>query len=134
MKTVLDSSVILDVVTDDPKWGDASEAAIRTLMGKGALLVDACVLAEISPAFAEGDLEEFLQAWNIRFVPTTRETAMRAGSLYGAYLRRRGKAKRVLPDFLIGAFAMENGGRLLARDRGYYRDYFTGLTVINPVI
>jgi hypothetical protein len=103
-------------------------------MGKGALVVDACVLAEISPAFREGDLEQFLSAWNIRYVPTTREAAMHAGNLYGAYLKRGGKAKRVLPDFLIGAFALENGGRLLTRDRGYYRDTFKGLTVITPEI
>jgi len=49
-----------------------------------------------------------------------------------SYLSRSGRAKRVLPDFLIGAHALEHTQRLLARDRGYYRDYFKGLEVIDP--
>lgn len=132
MRTVLDSSVILDVVTDDPVWADASEAALVEAMGKGALVVGECVLAEIAPALGEEDLGAFLDEWRITYAATGREAAIAAGRMYAAYLQRGGTAKRVLPDFLIGAHALENGARLLARDRGYYRDYFDGLTVIEP--
>ncbi len=134
MKTALDTSVILDVVTDDPKWADASEAALVEAFERGSLVIGECVLAEITPALIADDLERFLEEWRILYYPTTRESAARAGRMYARYLSRSGRTKRVLPDFLIGAHALEHTQRLLARDRGYYRDYFEGLEVIEPVI
>lgn len=38
MKAALDTSVILDVVTDDPDWADASEAALTDAYGLGSLM------------------------------------------------------------------------------------------------
>lgn len=132
MKTALDTSVILDVVTDDPNWADASEAALTEAYGLGSLVIGECVLAEITPALASDDLEHFLRDWRIIYRPTMQAPAIRAGRMYERYLARSTRPKRVLPDFLIGAHALENSGRLLARDRGFYRDYFKGLEVIDP--
>jgi len=132
MKTALDSSVILDVVTNDPRWADASERLIKEAYTQGQLVVCECVIAEITPAFALGDLETFLLDWKIRHIPSTLESAAAAGEMYRAYLRRTGVTKRVIPDFLIGSHAMHHADRLLARDRGYYRDYFSSLKVIEP--
>jgi predicted nucleic acid-binding protein len=55
-----------------------------------------------------------------------------AGRYFAAYLHRGGKRIRVVPDFLIGAHAQTHADRLLARDRGYWRDYFKGLKVLDP--
>ena len=132
MKTALDSSVILDVVTNDPDWADASERSIQEAYTLGQLVVCECVIAEIAPAFALGDLALFLQDWNILFLPSTLESSRAAGEMYRSYILRGGAAKWVIPDFLIGSHAMHHAGRLLARDRGYYRDYFTSLNVIEP--
>jgi len=133
MKTALDSSVILDVVTNDPRWADASERSLKEAYSLGQLVVCDCVMAEITPAFSPGDLEGFLRDWKIQFLPSTRESAISAGEMYRTYLRRGSGAKRVLPDFLIGSHALHHTGRLLARDRGYYRDYFSKLKLIEPL-
>jgi predicted nucleic acid-binding protein len=78
-----------------------------------------------------GDL---LRDWNLEFGPSTQESASLAGAMFGAYLSRRRSSgpRRVVPDFLIGAHAALLADRLLARDRGYYRDYFKRLVVLEP--
>ena len=132
MKTALDSSVILDVLTDDPDWAGASESALQQASAAGTLIVCECVIAEITPALPSGMLASFLTDWGIRYLPSTQESSEKAGEMFRRYLERRTEAKRVLPDFLIGAHAQLHAGRLLARDRGYYRDYFSELTLIEP--
>jgi hypothetical protein len=37
-----------------------------------------------------------------------------------------------VPDFLVGAHALERADALLTRDRGFYRRYFKGLRIIEP--
>ncbi len=132
MKTALDTSVILDVLTADASWADASESALKAALLQGPLIIGECVLAEIAPALEAEELDQFLKDWKILFLPSTQESAREAGDMYRRYLLRTPKKARVLPDFLIGAHAQYHAGRLLARDRGYYRDYFANLTLIEP--
>lgn len=134
MKTAVDSSVLLDVIVDDPQWAETSEEALKKAFAAGQLVIGEVVLAEITPVFSPGDLDRFLSDWRIQYQPSSIESAKSAGEMYARYLGRNpaGKPKRVLPDFLIGAHALHHAGRLLARDRGYYRDYFSELEVIEP--
>ncbi len=133
MISALDSSVILDVVADDPDFAIASEKALRVALSEGLLLVCECVLAEIYPAFgARAVFEEFLRDWQLEFRPSSPESAILAGELFSAHLHRGGRQGRVVTDFLIGAHAQTHADRLVARDRGFLRDYFKDLTVIDP--
>ncbi len=60
------------------------------------------------------------------------KSAVLAGKHFGMYLSRGCHVKKVVPDFLIGAHAENNADRLLARDRGYLKDYFKDLIVWDP--
>ena len=131
MISALDSSVILDVLTANPQFADSSESLLRKAAAEGKLIIGECVLAEIALAFRdEKTLKEFLADWQVEFIASSRESALLAGRNFARYLSRGGRPGRIVADFLIGAHAALHADRLLARDRGYLRDYFSRLTVL----
>jgi len=133
MISAIDSSVILDVITENPEFVDVSERVLRKASAEGKLVICETVLAEICPAFEKRDLiTDFLADWQLEFTPSSAESAILAGTLFTTYLSRGGKRGRIVADFLIGAHATLHADRLVARDRGYLRDYFDRLTVLDP--
>jgi predicted nucleic acid-binding protein len=106
---------------------------IRQAAAEGRLVISESVLAEILPAFrGRAQFREFLADWQIDVVPSSLESAVLAGEHFARCLARGGKGGRVVAHFLIGAHAQVHADRLVARDRGYLRDYFTGLRVMDP--
>ena len=81
---------------------------------------------------APASVFEFLADWNLVFLPSSAGSAALAGEMFHRYLERGGKRGRVVPDFLIAAHAQLHADNLLARDRGYYRDYFQALRISDP--
>ena len=133
MLTAVDSSVLLDVLTNSAEHADSSEEALRRAAGEGALIICECVVAEIRPAFATcGQVDEFLSDWELRFVPSSRESALLAGEIFAAHMQRIRRKRGIIADFLIGAHAKVHADRLLARDLGYLRDYFSSLKLLIP--
>ena len=132
MITAVDSSVLLDAIFDDPAHSRTSSAAMHQARAEGTLVISECVVAEVGPALPNGRFSDFLRHWDIRFSHSTLESALLAAESFGRYLSRGGRRGRILPDFLIGAQAQLHGDRLLARDRGFYRDYFTQLELWDP--
>lgn len=119
MATAIDSSVLLDVLLADAQHADISETALRTAAAAGGLIICEVVIAEIAPVLDGASIFEFLSDWQIKFVPSSVESATLAGEMFRVYLERGGKRGRVVPDFLIGAHAQLHADALLARDRGY---------------
>lgn len=131
--TLIDSNVLLDLFTDDPRWSGWSAAAVAAARDAGILVINPIVYAEVSVRFAGvEELDEALPATDF----LREELPYLAGFLAGkAYLRYRsqGGAKRSpLADFYIGAHAAVCRYRLLTRDAVRYRTYFPTLTVISP--
>ena len=133
MITAVDTSVVLDILVEDSRFASASEAALREAATKGKLVVCECVVAEVFPAINDKDrFAEFFKDWQLEYSAVNLDAALLAGQHFSIYLSRGGDAKRVLPDFLIGAHASISADRLLARDRGYLRDYFASLDLWDP--
>jgi hypothetical protein len=132
MVTAVDTSVLLDVLLNDAQHAPGSIAALHRAAAEGSLAVCDAALAEIVPVLTAADLSQFLADWEITFLPSTQPVAVLAGEMFRVYLDRGGKRGRVVPDFLIAAHAQQLADRLLARDRGYYRDYFKQLDLWDP--
>jgi hypothetical protein len=66
----------------------------------------------------------------VKLVASSLDCAILAGINFTRFLSRGCKAGRTVADFLIGAHALYHADRLIARDRGFFRDYFAKLTVL----
>jgi len=130
--TLVDSNVLLDIFTDDPRWGEWSEAQLADALDRGPTLINPIIYAEISISFAR--LEELEQALapELEREGLPWEAAFLAGRCFLEYRRRGGARRSPLPDFYIGAHAALTGRALLTRDPNRYRSLFPRLELISP--
>jgi predicted nucleic acid-binding protein len=130
--TVVDSSVLLDVFTEDPDWLTWSEAQLIAAAQRGALVLNAVVVAEIAPRFSAIEaLKDALPSTAvIEEIPL--EASFLAGHAHAAYRRAGGERQAVLPDFLIGAHAAVTRRRLLTRDPRRVATHLPGTQLICP--
>ena len=133
MITAIDSSVLLDVLTNDPVRGPASLRALDTARGLGRLVVCPIVWAEVGAFFPHIDeMRRALTATGIRFDPFDEPSADLAAQQWRRYRQRGGRRARLIADFFVGAHAQARAQALLTRDRGFYRRCFEPLRVIEP--
>ena len=131
MITAVDSSILLDVLTDDPSYRASSARSLRAARAAGRVIACPVVWGEIRGYFEDVErMHHLLAAAEIHFDPFDRECSDVAGSHWREYRRRGGSRSRLLADFLVAAHAHVRGGRLLTRDRGFYRRYFTKLEIV----
>jgi predicted nucleic acid-binding protein len=135
MITAVDTNVLLDVFAADPKYGLGSIRSLKLCQHEGRLVVCEIVLAELSRYFNQlDDLKHTLNQLDIIAEPLGEKACFTAGQVFLRYRQRGGKRDRILADFLIGAHAQARCTRILTRDRGFYRDYFPELEILDPSV
>ncbi len=130
--TVVDSSVLLDVFTEDAVWLEWSQARLVEAAHRGALVVNAVVVAEIAPRFSRvEDLRAALPSMCVvEAIPLP--ASFLAGHAHAAYRGSGGNRQAILPDFLIGAHAAITGRQLLTRDPHRVATYIPRASIIAP--
>ena len=132
MPILIDSNVILDIVTRDPVWWDRSSKAMEQHAAHG-FVANAIIYAEICcNAESSGDVDRLLVEMEVKLSDIPREALFLASKAHLAYRRRGGTRSTGLPDFFIGAHAQVLGIPILTRDVGRYPTYFPGVTLISP--
>jgi predicted nucleic acid-binding protein len=131
--TLVDTNVLLDLVTDDPHWADWSIAQLEAASLAGPLVINDVVYAELSVRYDRiEDLDAFLDQAGLEMAPMPQAALFLAGKVFTKYRRAGGSRTGVLPDFFIGAHAAVGQLPLLTRDVGRYRSYFPTLRLIAP--
>ena len=130
---LVDSNVIIDVLTRDPAWLTWSEAALREAADRDELAINPIIYAEIASGFATmSELDLHLGADAFRRLPLPYEAGFVAGRAFVEYRRRGGVRISPLPDFYIGAHAAVSGLGLLTRGARRYVGYFPKVRLISP--
>jgi hypothetical protein len=131
--TLVDSNVLLDVLTDDPTWSAWSHGVLAQARDAGRLVINPLVYAEVSTGFDKiEDLDAAVPATDFDRETLPYEAGFVAGKAFLAYRQRGGERRSPLADFYIGAHAAVCGYRLLTRDASRYRTYFPTLVVVAP--
>ncbi|WP_029011622.1 type II toxin-antitoxin system VapC family toxin [Niveispirillum irakense] len=131
--TLVDTNILLDIVTDDPTWADWSIQQLDIAATKGPLIINGVVYAELSVRFERiEDLDAVLAEAGIGLAEIPPAALFLAGKVFQRYRRAGGSRRGVLPDFFIGAHAAITGLPLLTRDIARYRTYFPTVQLIAP--
>ena len=130
--TLIDSSVLLDIFTEDSRWLAWSQTQLTLAAQRGAVVVNAVVLAEIAPRFPRIEtLRSALPSMTvIEEIPPA--AAFLAGHAHANYRRAGGTREAILPDFLIGAHAAVTARPLLTRDPRRVTSHIPGAKLIAP--
>ena len=137
MTTVIDTNVLIALWDADNTLNSAAQAGLDEAFRRGSLVIPAPVYTELmaSPHRSETFLDSFLHDTGISVEWILVEAIWRAAALAFQRHAARGKKqrgsgpRRILADFLIGAYARENRFRLLTLDERFFGINFPDLTI-----
>jgi predicted nucleic acid-binding protein len=130
---LVDSSVLLDVISAEGRWSSWSSTALATVGDEATLVINQLIYAEVSARFESIEaVEDALPSSIFRREEIPYEAAFLAAKVFVEYRRRGGARRSPLPDFFIGAHAAVAGYRVLTRDTRRLRAYFPRVELISP--
>jgi predicted nucleic acid-binding protein len=138
MTTVIDTNVITALWDSDDTLNATARSALDAALARGSLIVPAPVYSELMAfaGYTESFLDTFLGETGIDVDWHMEERVWRAaGQAFLSYAGRRRKQhgpgpRRILADFLIGAYAARHSFPLLTFDEGIYRAAFPTLRIL----
>lgn len=136
MITAIDTNILVDILEPDPVFGPLSKKMLSKCINEGSIVACDVVWSEIATVYYKNfnKLLESLKSINLEYSPLNKDSSLKAAEYWHKYRTKGGKRERIVADFLIGGHALIQADRLLTRDRGFYRKYFKGLAVIDPVV
>ena len=130
---LVDTSVLLDILQNDPVWAPWSIAALSIGHGQGEVAINDIVFAELSSRYDRiEDVDDALNTLQVTIRAVPREALFLSGKAFRRYRAQGGAKSSVLPDFFIGAHASVEDIRLLTRDARKVRSYFPDVMLITP--
>ena len=136
MPWVVDTSVVVDLLTGDPLFEPASTACLQAHLNDG-LVVSPVTFVELGPSFSGDDsaAEAFLKASRIGTSEfwTSADTFLAHRLWHQFQLRRRQSqlVKRPVADVLIAAFAERFQG-IITRNASDFRNLLPSLRIVEP--
>lgn len=131
--TLVDTNIILDILSDDPRWSDWSVRQLAQRAAAGPLIINDIVYAELSARMdGESEVQRAVSKFDLNFDRVPLRALFLAGQSYRRYRSSGGTRTGVLPDFFIGAHAQVLGWPILTRDVRRYRTYFPDVGLITP--
>lgn len=133
MAILVDSCVILDIMTEDPIWFKWSSEMLEKHSEHHQLVINPIIYGEVSIGYQKiEELEEALPPTFFKRLPIPWEAAFLAGKVFLTYRRQGGQRSLPLPDFFIGAHALVDDLLLLTRNSKRFKHYFPKLKLITP--
>ncbi len=132
-RVLVDSNVLLDVLTRDPTWIEWSAGALASIAEAHTLVINPIIYSEVSVGFHRiEEVDAQLPANVFRREPLPWSAGFLAGKAFMRYRRKGGARRSPLPDFYIGAHASVGGMTVLTRDPTPFRHYYPRVPLITP--
>lgn len=130
---IADTSVLIDVVRDDPIWGLRARLALDAASANDDVVINDVIYAELSTRYPTIEaFEATLSSVPLKHRPMPRRALFLAAKAFQLYRQRGGAKTSVLPDFFIGAHAAVTGAALLTRDPARVAAYFPTVMLLSP--
>lgn len=132
MAVLVDTNVILDVITNDPVWTDWSINQLAACSPQG-LVINPAIYAELCFGYdMPAEVDDLLRNFGLALKEVPRLGLFKAAKAFRQYKSRAGSRDFVLPDFFIGGHAEAASMPLLTRDAKRYTTYFPSVKLISP--